>query len=149
MKKSDLWTGAVFILTGLACLAGALLWETPLSSFLCGLCGAFTVPGIVQIIKYVRWTSPKNAPVYRERLEQERIDLRDERNSMLRDKSGRYAYVLGMLVLSAAMVVFYMLEAFGMIGEAETRLVILFLAGYLLFEFLAGIAICRWLERKY
>lgn len=149
MKKSDLWAGVIFILIGLACLAGALLWETPLSSLLCGLCGAFTVPGIVQIIKYIKWTSPRNAPIYRERLEQEQIDLRDERKSMLRDRSGRYAYILGMLVLCAAMVVFYILGAFGVIGEAEARLMILFLAGYLLVQFIAGMVIYRMMERRY
>ena len=149
MKKRDLWTGLCFILAGLTCLARALLWETPLSSFLCGLCGAFTVPGIAQVVKYVKWTSPKNAPIYQERLEQEQIDLRDERKSMLRDRSGRYTYILGMLALAAAMVVFYLLEAFEVIGKAEGRLVILFLAGYLLFQLFAGVLIYRWLEKKY
>lgn len=149
MKKSDLWTGVVFVLIGLGCLAIALLWQTPLSSFLCGLCGAFTVPGIVQIIKYFKWTSPQNAPIYQERLEQEQIDFRDERKSMLRDRSGRYAYILGMLVLVAAMVVLYVLEAFEVIGEAEARLTILLLAGYELFQLVAGWAIYRLLETKY
>lgn len=149
MKKRDLWTGVVFILTGLACLAGALLWETPLTSFLCGLCGAFTVPGVVQIIKYVKWTSPQNASLYRERLEREQIELRDERKSMLRDRSGRYAYVFGMLVLAAAMAAFHILAAFGLIEKAEARFLIFFLAGYLLLQFLTGIALYRWLEKKY
>ena len=149
MKTRDLWTGVIFVFLGLAFLAGALLWETPLNSFLCGLCGAFTVPGVVQIGKYVKWTSPQNAPLYRERLERERIDLRDERKTMLRDRSGRYAWILGLLLLCAAMVVFYLLEAFGVIGAPEAHLVILFLAGYLLFQFAAGMVIYRLLEKKY
>ncbi len=149
MKKSDLLTGAVFILAGLACLAGALLWETSLSSLLCGLCGAFIAPGVVQVIKYVKWTSPKNAPRYQERLEQEQIDLRDERKSMLRDKAGRYAYILGMALVVIAELVFAVLNELGLIGQEEGRLIILLLAGFLLFQFLAGIAIYHWLEKKY
>lgn len=149
MKKRDLWTGVVFVLIGLGCLAAALLWETPLGSLLCGFCGAFAAPGAVQIYKYVKWTNPRNAPVYRERLEQEQIELRDERKSMLRDKSGRYAYVLGLLALAAAILVLYVLQAFEVLGYAEARLMILFLAGYLLFQFFAGIIIYKLLDAKY
>ncbi|MDE7245353.1 MAG: hypothetical protein K2O18_15460 [Oscillospiraceae bacterium] len=130
MKTRDLWTGVGFVAAGILFLLAALLLNTPLGSLFCGLCGAFTVPGLAQIYRYVKWTSPRNAPIYRERLEQEQIDLRDERKSMLRDRSGRYAYVLGMLILCAAMVAFYILGAFGVIGAAEARLMILFLAGY-------------------
>lgn len=149
MKKGDLWTGVGMIAAGILCLLAALLWETPLGGLLCGLCGAFTVPGIAQVCKYVKWTSPKNAPIYLERLERERIDLRDERKSMLRDKSGRYAYILGLLTLSAAVIVFYLLEAFGAIGEREARLIVVFLGAYILFQSIAGIAIYRLLEKRY
>ncbi len=137
------------VAAGILFLLAALLWETRMESLLCGLFGAFAAPGVAQICKYVKWTRPKNAAIYQERLEQERIDLRDERKSMLRDKSGRYTYVLGMLTLSAAIIVFSVLEAFGVVGETETSLMVLFLAGYRLFQFLAGIAIYRWLEKKY
>ena len=149
MKKRDLWTGLCFILAGLACLARALLWETPLGSLLCGLCGAFTVPGVVQIIKYVKWTSPKNAPIYQERLEQEQISLRDERKAMLRDKAGRYAYILGLALVLIAEMVFAVLMELGVIGQEEGLLIILLLAGYLVIEYLAGVVIFRCLEKKY
>ena len=152
MKKRDLWAGVGMILAGSLCLlAAALLWETrtALGSLLCGFCGAFAVPGVAQVCKYVKWTRPKNAPVYRERLEREQIELRDERKSMLRDKSGRYAYILGLLTLSAAVIIFSLLEAFGMIGREEARLMVLFLGGYILFQAIAGIVICRLLEKRY
>lgn len=149
MKKRDLWTGVGMIAAGVLCLLAALSWGTPLGGLLFGFCGALTVPGIAQVCKYIKWSDPKKAPVYRERLEQERIDLGDERKSMLRDKSGRYAYILGLLTLSAAIFVFYILEAFGVMGWRETRLIILFLGGYVLFQAIAGIVIYRLLEKKY
>ena len=149
MKKRDLWTGVGMTAAGVLFLLAALLWETPLESLLYGLFGAFAAPGTVQIYKYVKWTNPKNAPVYRERLEQEQIDLRDERKSMLRDRSGRYAYILGLLVVAVAMLAFSVLEAFGVVGEAEARLMILSLAGYALFQLVAGWVIYRLLETKY
>lgn len=149
MKKRDLWTGVGMTVAGILFLLAALLWKTPLESLLYGLFGAFTAPGIVQICKYVKWTRPENAPFYRARLEQEQIDLQDERKSMLRDKSGRYAYILGLLIVAAAMFVFAALEAFGVIGEPEARLVVLFLGAYALFQLIAGMVIYRRLEKKY
>lgn len=149
MKKRDLWTGVGMIAAGVLCLLASLLWETPLNGLLCGFCGALTVPGIAQVCKYVKWTGPKNVPIYRERLEQEQIELRDERKSMLRDKSGRYAYILGLLTLTAAIVILYLLEAFGVMGGQEARLVVLFLGGFILFQLIAGIVIYRLLEKKY
>lgn len=149
MKKSDLWTGVGMTAAGILFLLAALLWKTPLESILYGLFGAFAAPGTVQIYKYVKWTNPKNAPVYRERLEQEQIDLQDERKSMLRDRSGRYAYILGLLAVAVAMLAFSVLEAFGVVGEAEARLMILSLAGYALFQLVAGWVIYRLLDAKY
>ena len=149
MKKSDLWTGVGMTAVGVLFLLAALLWETPLESILYGLFGAFAAPGTVQICKYVKWTNPKNAPIYQERLEQEQIDLRDERKSMLRDRSGRYAYILGLLAAAVAMLVFSMLDAFGVVGEETARLMVLFLAGYAVFQLVAGWVIYRLLEKRY
>lgn len=149
MKKRDLWTGLGMIALGVLFLLAALLWETPLESIFYGLFGAFAAPGTMQVCKYVKWTNPKNAPIYQERLEQERIDLRDERKIMLRDRSGRYAYVLGLLAAALAIFAFAILEALGAVGEAEARLMVLTLAGYAVFQLLAGWVIYRMLDKKY
>ena len=149
MKKRDLWTGVGMTAAGILFLLAALLWDTPLDSLLCGFCGAFTVPGIAQIVKYVKWTKPENVPVCRERLEQERINLRDERKAMLRDKSGRYAYVLGLLIAAAAVLVFAALEMLGVIGKAEGRFMTLFLSSYLVVQYIAGLVFYRMLEKKF
>ena len=148
MKKRDLWTGIIMIALGLACLAASFL-NTPLDSLLCGMFGALTAPGIVLVYKYAKYNSPKHAAQYRERLEQEQIDLRDERKEMLRNKSGRYAYNLGLLAAAVAMTVFSFLGKLGMVDEAASRLMILFLAGYMVFQIFAGGAIYRLLDKKY
>lgn len=149
MKKSYLWAGLGMIAAGILFLLAALLWETPLESILYGLFGAFAAPGTVQIYKYVKWTNPKNAPVYRERLEQEQIDLRDERKEMLRNKSGRIAYILGLLVVALAMIACSILEAFGFLGEDMARLAVLSMAAYALFQLAAGWVVYRLLEKRY
>lgn len=149
MKKSDLWTGVGMTAVGVLFLLAALLWKTPLEGILYGLFGAFAAPGTVQIYKYVKWTNPKNAPIYQERLEQEQIDLRDERKSMLRDRSGRYAYILGLLTVAVTMLVFSVLDAFGVVEEDTASLIVLFLAGYAVFQLVAGWVIYQLLEKRY
>ena len=146
MKKSYLWTGVGMIVLGLCCLLAALLLDTPLDSVLCGLFGAFTAPGIVQIYKYFMWG---RSPEYRAKLEEEQIDLRDERKEMLRNKSGRIAYNLGLLAAAVSMTVFSVLEKLGVVEEAAGRLMILFLAGYMVFQIVAGWALYRLLDKKY
>ena len=148
MKKRDLWTGIIMIALGLACLAASFL-NTPLDSLLCGMFGALTAPGIVLVYKYAKYNSPKHAAQYRERLEQEQIYLRDERKEMLRTKSGSRAYLRGLLAGAASMTVFSVLGKLGAINEDTSRLLILFLTGYLLFQLLAGWVLYRLLEKKY
>ncbi len=149
MKKSYLWTGLGMIALGLACFAGAIFWNTPLDSILCGFSGAFTFPGAMQVYKYVKWTKLETADSCQRHFEEEQIELRDERKAMLRSKSGHIAYVLGLLAAAVSMAAVSLLEKLGMVEEAASRLLILFLAGYLLFQIFAGWAIYHFLDRKY
>ena len=149
MKKRELWFGLAMIAGGILFLLAALLLETPLDSLFCGFFGAFTGPGVMQVYKYVRWTKLETPDSYQRHLEEEQIELRDERKSMLRDRSGRYAYILGLLAVALALLVFSVLDAFGVVEEDTASLMILFLAGYAVFQLVAGWVIYRWLEKRY
>ena len=149
MKKKELWFGLGMIAGGILFLLAALLLETPLDSLFCGFFGAFTGPGVMQVYKYVKWTKLETADSYQRHLEEEQIELRDERKSMLRDRSGRYAYVLGMLLACAALVAFSILGKLGVVPEAAAELLVYFLAAFLLVEFAAGILIYKRLEKRY
>ena len=149
MKKRELWFGLGMIAGGILFLLAALLLETPLDSLFCGFFGAFTAPGAVQVYKYVKWTKLETPDSYQRHLEEEQIELRDERKSMLRDRSGRYAYVLGMLLACAALVAFSILGKLGVVPEAAAELLVYFLAAFLLVEFAAGILIYKRLEKRY
>ena len=149
MKKKELWFGLGMIAGGILFLLAALLLETPLDSLFCGFFGAFTGPGVMQVYKYVKWTKLETADSYQRHLEEEQIELRDERKSMLRDRSGRYAYVLGMLLACAAIVVFSILGKLGVVPEEAAELLIYFLVAFLLVEFAAGILIYKRLEKRY
>lgn len=149
MKKRELWFGLAMIAGGILFLLAALLLDTPLDSLFCGFFGALIGPGAVQVYKYVKWTKLEPPDSYQRHLEEEQIELRDERKEMLRNKSGRIAYNLGLLAAAVSMTVFSVLEKLGVVEEAAGRLMILFLAGYMLFQILAGWALYRMLDRRY
>ena len=149
MKKRELWFGLAMIAGGILFLLAALLLDTPLDSLFCGFFGAFTGPGVIQVYKYVKWTKLETPDSYQRHLEEEQIELRDERKEMLRNKSGRIAYNLGLLAAAVSMTLFSVLEKLGVVEEAAGRLLILFLAGYMLFQILVGWALYRMLDRRY
>lgn len=99
------------------------------------------------ICKYFYWSSPKNKERYEQRLENERIEQHDELKTKIRDRAGRYAYILGLLVISLSILVFGILGALDII--ANTRIVVLYLGAYLLFQVVAGIVIFNMIIKKY
>ncbi len=147
MKKSNLITGIIYVLFGMACLSVALLSETKLESILYGLAGAGIFPGIAMICKYFYWITPKNEKRYKKRLEDEQIELHDELKTKIRDRAGRYTYCLGLLILCFSILLFSILGALGIIDN--THSIVLYLSGYLAFQFIAGIVIFRCLLKKY
>lgn len=147
MKKSILWMGIAYVSAGTILLAASWPCETRLESLLFGFGFACLAPGLAAIGRYFYWNTPKNRDRYRERIERETIELHDELNVKLRDKSGRYAYLAGLAVLSLSIVVFSLLDAWEVISGG--RLIVLYLGAYFLFQILIGLAIFRRLRRKY
>lgn len=147
MKKGNLITGMLYVLFGIVCLTVALLIETKLEGILWGFAGAGIFPGTVIICKYFYWSSPKNKERYEERLENERIEQHDELKTKIRDRAGRYAYSLGLLVISFSILVFGILGALDVIDNA--RIIVLYLSAYLLFQVVVGIVIFNMLMKKY
>ncbi len=147
MNKNNLEIGVKFVLVGVAFLLIALLTDSKLDSILFGFAGATIAPGIVSICKYFYWNIPKNKERYQEKIEDEKIELHDELKEKLRDKSGRYAYILGIILVSISIVIFSILGALEVIGNA--RIIVLYLGGYLIFQIVAGIKIFNHLLKKY
>lgn len=147
MKKSNLITGLISLLVGITCLVSALLFETKLNSILSGFAGAGISSGAVIIWKYYYWSKPENRSKYKEKIENENIELHDERKEMLRDKSGRYAYILGLIILSISIVVFSILGSLEITGD--NRLIVIYLGGFLVFQYVIGIIIYKRLSKKY
>lgn len=147
MKKSNLHGGLIYLLVGLACLVIALNFESKLESLLFGFAGAGICSGAVILWKYYYWTRPENKDRYKEKLENENIELHDERKIILRDKSGRYAYIIGLIVISLSIVAFSVIGSFNIVQN--TKLIIIYLAGFLVFQYIIGILIFSRLNKKY
>ncbi len=147
MKKSNLMAGIAYVLAGAALIFLAVRWEGRLSSLFWGFGGACLGPGLVMTGQYFYWSAPKNQERYQEKLENEKIRSRDELLEKLRDRSGRLAYLLGLLVASVEIVVI------GVLGKLEVvenaRLIVLLLGGYWVFQCLSGILIFQYLRKKY
>jgi hypothetical protein len=147
MKKSNLVCGIVYTLVGVMFLIVALLTDTKLDSILFGLAGAGIAPGLLMIYKYFYWSSPKRSQKYQEMLENERIELHDELKEKIRDKSGRYAYIVGLIITSAAILVFSILGKLELVENY--RMIVLYLGGYFVVQIIVGIAIFNYLLKKY
>lgn len=147
MKKNNFIIGLGNLIIGIACLVFILLFETKLNSILSGFATTGIVFGAVMLWKYYYWTRPENKDKYMEKTQNENIELKDERKERLRDKSGRYAYILGIIVLSISIVVFSILGSLEIIDNSD--LIVIYLGGLFVFQYVIGIIIYRYLSKKY
>lgn len=147
MKKSYLLTGFIYIVAGLGFLILALTTDTRLNSVFSGLAGAGIGPGLMMIYKYFYWNRPENKQRYQKKLENEQIEIHDELKSMLRAQAGRWTYVIGTLAISLAMLVFCILGQLEIV--ADYKLIIFFLFGFMIFQFVIYIAVFNHLLKKF
>lgn len=147
MKKSNLVTGIVYVLLGIGCLLTVILLDTELDGILCGFAGAGLALGCIIIYKYFYWTSPKHEKQYQEKIKQEQIELHDELKEKLRDKSGRYAYIFGLVVVAISSLVFAILDSLQIMEHGT--IIAVYLLAYLVLQYVAGVVIFKHLLKKY
>jgi len=147
MNKSNLYTGIFCLSAGLICLFSALLTDTRLDSLLFGFAGSGIGPGIIMLFRHIYWSSAKHHEAYAKRMEAEQIELHDERKEKLRDRSGRYAYLIGLCVTGISILLFSVLGNLDLFPNY--RFIVIYLGLFFIFEYLVGIFIFRYLERKY
>lgn len=112
-----------------------------------GFGGAGIGSGAMMIYKYFYWSKPENRERYAEKISNERIELHDELQEKIRDKSGRYSYIFGLIAISISIVIFSVLGASEIIDNS--RIIVLYLGGYFLFQIIIGIVIFNHLLKKY
>lgn len=146
MKRSELYFGFGYLLAGILFLVLGFSIQSRLAGIMIGLGGACLGPGLVMIFKYFYWTRPGKKEEYARMAEQEKIEMEDELKASLRNRSGRYAYLLGLVTMSISILVFSALDTLGVL---DSRVLVLYLSGFLVFQFGAGLVIFRYLLKKY
>jgi len=147
MKKSMLYAGVGYILFGIICTAIALIFEFKFEGFLWGMGGAGIGPGIIMVWKYMYWSKPENRDEYNERLRVEKIQMSDERNVMIRDKSGRITYLIMIGVYCVLLMIFSLSTTMGWFMPFAKYIVIL-LSILLIFQLICGIIVFNNLNKK-
>lgn len=147
MKKSNLLVGLLYILLGLTCLVLVSFCDSRLNDLLFGFSGAGIIPGFVMVGNYFYWTSPKNKDKYAQRIDNQNIELQDERKEKLRDKSGRYAYLFGLVVISLSIIIISILGHLELI--ANYRFMVIYLFFYFIFQYVIGVILFYYLSNKY
>ena len=135
MKKYNLIYGLIYIILSGISLYLAIVFDNRMSGIFYGMTGAFGSSGIVIIIRYFYWQNNI-----------EKIEQQDELKQKLRDKSGKYTYWIGMLIISLSIIVYSILGALNII-DAEH--IVIYLGAYLISQIFIGIIIFNHLLKKY
>ncbi|MBY2477839.1 tellurium resistance protein TerC [Clostridioides difficile] len=143
MEKRNLRRGIVYVVLGATFLFSCLMTKDKLSSLLVGLAGGFGFNGISIIYRYFYWNKHKEE--YREKLEEEKINLQDERNVMYRDKAGRYAYIVCMIIIPISAFVFSLLNA---LDIYNSLVIIIYLSVLWIVLYVVGVIYYRKLKNN-
>ena len=146
MKKNYLNEGMKLLLVGICLVLAAAFSETAVDGLLWGFAWGALGPGIARILQHFYWSDPKNQVRYQEMQEQADINLHDELNEKLRDKSGRIAYLIGLLIICISEVAFSILGKAGVISDH--KVIVLYLFGLLLIQVVIGNVAYRQLGKN-
>lgn len=147
MKKSQLYISISYAMFGITCIVIAALNEFKLEGILWGLSGVGVGSGFVLTWKYLYWSKPNNKNQYEEKIEQERIEMSDERKNMLRDKSGRITYRIMCAVYCILILVFSTVSTLGYFNPFS-KYVVIGLVTLLVFQYICGILAFNNLNKR-
>ena len=79
-------------------------------------------------------------------LDNEQIEIQDERKVKLRNLAAKYTYILGLIVITLSIIVFSILRELEITVGID--IIIWYLTGYLFFQYFMGIIIYNFLNVK-
>lgn len=140
MKKSTVWCEIGYIAVGILMTFFSIMSEGKIGSLLAGFAGGSFGVGIIMLSKYFYWNRPNHLEQYKKKLEEEEIELMDERNERYRDKAGRFAYKVSMIMIPISIIIFSILDA----AEVYSALVInVYLVVLWIILYVVGVAAYR------
>ena len=145
MKRSNIIYGLTcIVLSGISLYIAIIFDANKMSGVFYGLTGALGVGCIVNIAQYFYWKKHKEK--YEEKLEIERIEQQDELKQKLRDKSGIYAYLIGIFITALSIIAYSLL---GVLNIMDTEYIVIYLSIYLISQLFIGKIVFNHLLRKY
>lgn len=141
MNKSDKIIFAIYIIIGIAlAIIGITIQEDYYSSIIFAMGFALIFSTILQFVRYYHNTRPENIEVYRKKIRQQEIDLKDERKIQLRNRAGYISWVI-------TMVACFIASFIATLFRAGTLIVCIF-AGVAVAEYIFATIIYRYLCKK-
>lgn len=147
MKKINFVLGITLTLAGIVFLSVALLSETKMDGLLSGAGGACIALGVMMTYMYMHWNSPNNKERFERMMEREEIERQDELKEKIRGKSAQYTYAIGLYVISFSVVLFAVLDSFGVIEDG--LIFVYYLTGILILQIIVGLLTFHSLMKKY
>lgn len=145
MKNRYLLPSLLCLIVGIIGLAG-LYCNTKLHFifiylFIFGISG-----GCFLLWKLRYWLKPLNKGKAEQFLDNEQIEIQDERKAKLRNLAAKYTYILGLIVITLSIIVFSILRELEITVGID--IIIWYLTGYLFFQYFMGIIIYNFLNVK-
>lgn len=133
----------LWIIVGVGIILSFLfILDSPLFGMILGFSGGIFGTTIVLFLLYCK----KNEEV-RKHEEKIAINRKDERKIMLRDKSGRYAYIISLVLLLVITTFFFILNKMEI--RISIDVIISVYSALVIFEYVLGMLIFKYLAHKY
>ncbi len=143
--KNYLKSSMVYFCLGIVFLMLAFIF--PDISLFVGFVGGCFGPAIMMLYKYFYWK--KRPSEYNEKVEDENIEIYDERKEMIRGKSLKVSTLLNWCILSAFIIIVAFLGQFGVISQEISRLIIMIVAVYWFISALIMQIVYKYLSKRY
>lgn len=119
----------------------------PSKSIFAGLVGAFFTPAFIGLYKYSYW---KKRPLeYQDKIENDNIEIFDERKEMIRGKTLKISTLINGCILSALLITITLLEQFEVISSEVSRPLLIVLAAYWIISYGISWLVYKYLSKKY
>lgn len=147
MKKTDLFKGIGSFIAGVICLILALAYDFKFEDYLWGFCGALCGAGLVWIGIFLYYSRPGKSGEYEKRVRSQEIEINDERNKIIRDKSGRITLKIMTYLCLLLMITFGILFSYGKFVPFA-RFATRGLSIILIFQYICRFVIFNYLAKK-
>ena len=147
MKRNTLIFGIIALLIGAAALAAAFIFQNNMLGLFCGLGGAGCALGLGNFFSYFYWSSGNNNKRYEEMQDNKSIEVNDELNSKVRDRSGRITCSIGFAAVCVTVILLEILEGLGLI--AGSYLTVMILCAFLFFEMITYVIVFSSVRKKF